>query len=115
MDTTSALIAYCIAAGLLTVTPGIDTALVLRTAAVEGARRAVQAAAGIVCGCLVWGIAAALGVGALLAVSETAYTVLKTAGAIYLMWLGATMLWAAVRKHAKPPGAEADPARRQWF
>jgi threonine/homoserine/homoserine lactone efflux protein len=115
MDVTSALIAYSVAAALLTVTPGIDTALVLRTAAVEGSRRAMMAALGILCGLLVWGLAAALGIGALLAVSETAYTILKIAGAIYLLWLGGTMVWSAVRKQVRTAGHEADPARRQWF
>src|SRR5947207_2358853 len=110
MDVTSALIAYSIAAALLTVTPGIDTALVLRTAAVEGSRRAMMAALGIICGCLIWGIAAAFGIGALLALSETAYTVLKIAGAVYLLWLGGTMLWAAIRRQQKIAGVEADPA-----
>jgi len=88
MTVAQALAAYLLAAGLLTVTPGLDTALVLRTAAVEGPRRAGLAAAGIVTGCLVWGAAAALGLGALLAASTLAFTVLKWAGAAYLVWLG---------------------------
>jgi threonine/homoserine/homoserine lactone efflux protein len=83
-----ALIAYVLAAGLLTMTPGLDTALVLRTAAVEGPKRAALAAAGIVMGCLVWGAAVALGLGALLAASRLAFTVLKWAGTAYLVWLG---------------------------
>lgn len=88
MSVAQALVAYVLAAGLLTLTPGLDTALVLRTAAVEGPRRAALAAVGIVAGCLVWGAAAALGLGALLAASRLAFTVLKWAGAAYLLWLG---------------------------
>ena len=87
-----ALIAYSIAAGLLTVTPGLDTALVLRTAAVEGSRSAALAAIGIVSGCMIWGAAVALGLGALFAASQLAFTVLKWLGAIYLLWLGLKML-----------------------
>jgi threonine/homoserine/homoserine lactone efflux protein len=49
-----ALIAYTAAATLLTITPGLDTALVLRTAATEGARRALWSGLGIITGCLVW-------------------------------------------------------------
>ena len=45
--TAAALIAFVLAAGLLTVTPGIDTALVLRTAGVEGARKAALAGRGL--------------------------------------------------------------------
>ncbi len=63
MTLTTALIAYVAAAALLTITPGLDTAIVLRTAAVEGPRRAALAALGVICGCLVWGVAVALGLG----------------------------------------------------
>jgi threonine/homoserine/homoserine lactone efflux protein len=88
MTTLQALLAFSFAAFLLTITPGLDTALVLRTAATEGPRRAFAAALGIGIGCLVWGVAAACGAGALL----TAYTALKWAGAAYLVWVGGKML-----------------------
>jgi threonine/homoserine/homoserine lactone efflux protein len=114
MTTTQALIAFAVAAGLLTITPGLDTALVLRTAAAEGWRRASAVAMGgwaawpgarrrrsgpgpcwwrrIGLGCLAWGAAAAFGAGALLVASHTAYTALKWAGAAYLVWLGVNLL-----------------------
>lgn len=92
MTVVEALIAFTLAAGLVTVTPGLDTALVLRTAAVEGGRRAFLAGAGICCGCLVWGVAASLGLGILLAASELAYTALRWAGAAYLLYLGGRMI-----------------------
>jgi len=88
MSVATALALFVVAAGLLTITPGLDTALVLRTAAIEGPRRAMLAALGIACGCLSWGLAVALGLGALLAASEAACTLLKWAGAAYLAWLG---------------------------
>lgn len=86
------LIAFLLAAGLLTVAPGLDTALVLRTAAVEGAQRALLAALGICLGCLAWGAVVAAGMGALLAASELAYTLLRYAGAAYLLWLGVKLI-----------------------
>ncbi len=92
MTTNEALIAFTLAAGLLTLTPGLDTALVIRTAAAEGPKRATGAAIGIGLGCLVWGAAASFGVGALLTASELAYAVLKWAGAIYLAWTGIRMI-----------------------
>ena len=92
MTTAQALIAFGIAAGLLTITPGLDTALVLRTAAAEGWRRAGMTALGIGLGCLAWGAAAAFGAGALLVASHAAYTALKWAGAAYLVWLGVNLL-----------------------
>jgi threonine/homoserine/homoserine lactone efflux protein len=88
----TALIAFVAAAALLTITPGLDTAMVLRTAATECPRTAALAALGIICGCLAWGAAVALGLGVLLAASSVAYTVLKWAGAAYLTWLGIKLM-----------------------
>jgi len=105
MDIATALLSFSIAAGLMTLTPGIDTALVLRTAAVENARNALFAAFGVVIGVLAWGLLAALGLGAVLAVSEIAYRVLQFAGAAYLIWLGARMLLRGARGAR---GARAD-------
>jgi threonine/homoserine/homoserine lactone efflux protein len=92
MSVTEALVAFSIAAGLLTLTPGLDVALVLRTAAVEGPRKAWLAGLGVCLGTLGWGAIAALGLGALLAASEVAFTVLKWAGAAYLVWLGVGLI-----------------------
>jgi len=87
-----ALIAFTVAAGLLTLTPGLDTALVLRTAAVEGPKTAWLAAIGIFIGTLGWGALVALGAGTLLAASPMAFLVLKWAGAAYLLWLGLRLI-----------------------
>ncbi len=86
------LLAFAAAAALLTVTPGVDTAIVLHAATLEGRRQAVLAAVGICLGCLAWGVAVSLGLGALLQASELAYTVVKFAGAAYLIWLGARLM-----------------------
>ena len=86
------LIAFTIAAAFLTVTPGLDTALVLRTAAADGSRRAFFAGLGICLGCLVWGLVVALGLGILLETSVLAYTILRWVGAAYLLWLGLQLL-----------------------
>lgn len=92
MTLNDSLLAFSLAALLLTLTPGLDTALVLRTACAEGGKRAFQAALGIDAGCFIWGALVALGLGALLAVSELAYTILKVCGAAYLSWLGLKLL-----------------------
>jgi threonine/homoserine/homoserine lactone efflux protein len=92
MSVEQALLSFTLAAGLLTITPGLDTALVLRTAAVEGRKEALLAGIGICSGCLFWGAAASFGLGALLAVSGFAYNVLRIVGAIYLGYLGIKLL-----------------------
>jgi threonine/homoserine/homoserine lactone efflux protein len=107
MDPFTALAAFTLAAALLTLTPGIDTALVLRTAVVEGGRPAMAAGLGIVTGCLIWGFAAAVGLGALLAVSEWGFRALQLAGAAWLLWLGAGMVRRALSRRL-PAGVPAD-------
>lgn len=92
MTVIDALMAFTFAAALLTLTPGLDTALILRTSAVEGTRKAIQAQLGINAGCLAWAAMVAFGLGALIAVSELAYNLLKWCGAAYLAWLGVQML-----------------------
>ncbi len=92
MSVTDSLLAYILAATLLSLTPGLDTALILRTTAAEGGRKAFHAALGINAGCFIWGAMVAFGLGALLAVSEFAYTLLKWCGAAYLCWLGVQLL-----------------------
>jgi threonine/homoserine/homoserine lactone efflux protein len=99
MTIEQALLSFTLAAGLLTITPGLDTALVLRTAAVESGKQALLAGVGICSGCLVWSAAASFGLSALLAVSGFAYHVLRIAGAIYLGYLGIKLV---VRAFGRP-------------
>ena len=63
------------------------------------------AALGITSGVLVWAVAAAVGVSALLAASHTAYTVLRVAGALYMVYLGVRLVVAALRRPM--PGGSA--------
>jgi threonine/homoserine/homoserine lactone efflux protein len=115
MTVVQALSAYVVAAGLLTITPGLDTALVLRTAAVEGPKRAVFAALGINVGCLIWGAAVALGLGALLDASTLAFNVLKWAGAAYLVWLGVNLLLKPRDRFEVATGAKRGGGDLAWM
>jgi len=99
------LLAFAVFAAVVTVTPGLDTMLVLRAAAVSGRRPGLATVAGIALGCLVWAGASALGVTAVLTASRVAYDVLRVAGAVYLCWLGARALWRA--RKPSGPGIEA--------
>ena len=107
MQSLTPLLAFAAAAGLLTVTPGLDTAMVLRSATAGGPRRGGAAALGISLGCLVWGAGAAYGLTALLATSELAFTVVKWAGAAYLFWLGLGLLFRNRPTPALPPSGPA--------
>lgn len=84
-----------IAAGLLlNLTPGPDVLYIVTNSLRSGARAGVVAGLGITAGCFVHIFAAGLGVGALLAASATAFTVLKWAGAGYLLWVGVRLLFS---------------------
>ncbi|WP_405715980.1 MULTISPECIES: LysE family translocator [unclassified Streptomyces] len=88
----TALWSFALVVGLLTLTPGLDTALVLRTSALGRRRRAWGVVLGIQSGTLLWGVLTSLGVTALLTASHLAYVTLRWAGAAYLVWMGVRML-----------------------
>ena len=117
MTAVAALLAFTATAALLTITPGLDTALVLRTAAAEGPRRAMLAAAGIALGCLAWALLVGAGLGALLAASQLAYEVLRWAGALYLLALGVKLIGAPRRmlELSVPDEGTIAPARPNWL
>ncbi|WP_028291927.1 LysE family translocator [Oceanobacter kriegii] len=83
---------FAIAATLLAMTPGLDTVMVLRASITNGSAPALYAAVGILLGCIAWGAAVSLGLGAVLQASELMYMAIKLAGAGYLMWLGINLI-----------------------
>jgi threonine/homoserine/homoserine lactone efflux protein len=105
MDLTASVVSFAAVVALLTITPGLDTALILRTSLLSGRRPAWGVALGIQLGTLVWGVLTAAGVATLLAASQLAYDVLRWAGAAYLVWLGARMLLTRKDAHAEAPEA----------
>lgn len=89
---TQSYAAFLVTATLLTMVPGLDTAMVLRSATAEGPPAGIGAAIGIAAGCLCWGGTAAFGLGALLDAWPLAFDLLRWFGAAYLAWLGANLL-----------------------
>jgi threonine/homoserine/homoserine lactone efflux protein len=86
---------------VLNATPGVDLVFTVSRTLQHGIRTGLAGAAGISAGCVVHALAAAFGLAALLAVSTTAFTVLKGLGAAYLVWLAIGMLRSALQ----PAGA----------
>lgn len=99
----SNVIAFVGVVGVIVILPGPDMALVLQNGLARGRRAAIETALGINAGLLVWALAAALGIAALLHASAPAFTLLKVAGAAYLVWLGLRALTHTWR------GTPADP------
>ncbi len=100
-----ALVAFAPVAALLTVTPGAATALVVRSAATGGQRRALATTVGNSVGVLAWGCFAALGIAAVVATSAEAFTAVKLVGAVVLVVLGLQSL----RGHRDDPARPGTP------
>ncbi|KVL54301.1 threonine transporter RhtB [Burkholderia cepacia] len=77
---------------LIIVTPGQDMVLVMSRTLSGGTRAGLVTAAGVSVGLLVHTMLATLGLGALLKASEWLFTALKVIGALYLLYLGITLL-----------------------
>lgn len=112
------LIAFIGVAIAVVVIPGPDMALVARNVLRGGRRAGVATSLGICTGVLGWATAAAIGVAALLAASATLFTVLKLAGAAYLVYLGVTTLrqrdgWLAGQAAPGTPSPPGAP-QRAW-
>lgn len=105
---TSTLVAFVPAAALLVITPGPDMALIMKNALTRGRRAALTTAFGIAVGLLMWTGASVLGIVAVLHSSEIAFTILRLAGAAYLVYLGVTAFLSlrsapSGEEHSSPP------------
>lgn len=80
--------AFLIAILILTLTPGLDTALVLRNTSRSGAVDGWTTSLGICLGLFVHATLSAVGVSALLLQSAELFQTVKLIGAAYLIWLG---------------------------
>ena len=87
-----------VAVTLLTLTPGLDTLLVIRNSVRGGWRDGIVSSFGICCGLIVHAVVSALGISFLLMQTAWAFGLLKTAGALYLLWLGLASWYRAVRR-----------------
>ena len=96
-------------------TPGVDLLLTVERSLRQGVRGGLAAAAGIAAGCAVHTLAAAFGLAALLLASAQAFSLLRWAGALYLLWLAVQLLRDAMRAGPSAPaivgGQAADPPR----
>lgn len=82
------VIAVAVITLLAVISPGADFAMVVRNSYLHGRPTGLCAAAGVAAGVLVHVSYTMLGVGLLIASSTTLFTVIKLAGAAYLVWMG---------------------------
>ncbi len=106
----SSLLAFAGVALLLTLSPGPDMAVMLRNVLRGGTRVVVPTAIGTCLGLLAWGVLSSLGIAAVMAASAELYTVIRLAGAAYLVYLGVMALRDAVTgRHAEARSADGTP------
>jgi threonine/homoserine/homoserine lactone efflux protein len=99
-------LAFLAASTVLLLIPGPTILLVLSYALTQGRRVAVSTAAGVATGDLIAMSASLAGLGALVLTSATAFTVLKWAGGLYLVWLGIRMIRSAGQNTITLPAAD---------
>ena len=93
----AALLAWSALALIVTLTPGPDTLLVASHAARGGFRSGMAALAGIMTGVVWYGSLIAFGALSILVAVPALFMTVKIAGALYLAWLGAGMIWSALK------------------
>jgi threonine/homoserine/homoserine lactone efflux protein len=102
------LAAFLGVAAIIIVTPGPDTALVIRNTLLGGRAAGAATALGVAVGQILWALTTSFGIVGLLTAFHPLFTVVKFAGAAYLVFLGVQALREAARSSL--PGDSAPPA-----
>src|SRR5688572_33284106 len=89
---TQDILLFVFSALLLNITPGPDTLYIVGRSSTQGFTAGVTAALGISAGIMVHVSAAAFGLSAILAASASAFAVIKLAGAVYLVYVGISLI-----------------------
>ena len=97
------LSAFLVASFILAVTPGPGVFYVVTRSLLQGRRFGLASVAGVALGNLGNAAGASLGLAAIFAVSSLAFTIVKYAGALYLVFLGIQALRAPRRRHGEAP------------
>lgn len=104
-------LAFVAASAVLLVIPGPTILLVMSYGLGQGWRAALPTATGVALGDLTAMTLSMLGIGALLATSATLFTVVKIAGAAYLIWMGIKLWRAGGSFNAQPITGRSDAGR----
>ena len=107
------VLAFTGIAAILTLTPGADTMLVMRSVFARGQRAGLLTSVGICSGLFFHATLSALGLSLILVRSATAFEIVKLIGALYLIYLGGHSLWQALRHRARNPSINEGAVTRQ--
>lgn len=112
------VLAFTGIAAILTVTPGADTMLVMRSVFARGQRAGLLTSLGICSGLFFHATLSGLGLSLILVRSATAFEIVKLIGALYLVYLGGQSLWQAFRRGAKEPSTKegsGNKQKKEWW
>ena len=109
----SSIVVFIATSMLIILSPGQDMVLVLSHSIARGSSAGVITAAGVGTGLLGHTVLAGLGLGALLQASELAFSIMKYAGAAYMLYLGIKAFRARPIDLASSPQAKGTP--RSFF
>jgi threonine/homoserine/homoserine lactone efflux protein len=102
---------FLVAVLLICLAPGTDMAFIIATSVGRGSAAGVRSAVGMALGMVLWTIATALGLGALLHAEPAVFASLRILGAVYLAWLGVGTL----RSARADAGTEAPPSESAYL
>ncbi|MGO1167394.1 MAG: LysE family translocator [Janibacter sp.] len=116
----STYLSFLVLVLVITIAPGPDSALTLRSALVRGRSEGLMTMAGVSAAGAVQGLLAAGGLGAIIVASKPLFLTIKWVGAAYLLYLGIQALWTAwkgsfAEETAGPDGAEVRATHTRTF
>jgi threonine/homoserine/homoserine lactone efflux protein len=110
----NAIAEFALLSLILTITPGPDSLLVLRSSLRAGRRTGILVAAGATTGSLFWGVGSAVGLTAIMAASAQAFRIIQLAGAAYLAFQGIRG-WRAAKSASADGHERSDRGRSPGF
>lgn len=114
MLTLDQLLAFLLAASLITISPGPDNLMVLSLGMSRGRKQGMAFGLGCALGCLSHTTLAAVGVSSLLMASPVAFTVLRVGGGLYLFWLGVQALRSRGGAHVPTDAPDQTAMQLLW-
>ena len=99
MPTATHLVAFCLVALGMVLTPGPNMIYLVSRAICQGRQAALVSLAGVALGFVFYMLCAAFGITAIFLAIPFAYDALRAAGALYLLWLA----WQAIRPGGSSP------------
>ena len=104
---------FIIATALLVMIPGQGVAMVLRQSIIGGPRAAILSSIGNCAGVLIWSISSAIGLSAIFAQSDLAYSILKWTGVIFLTGIS-IQTFLSLRKEFGKFDLESEVSTTAW-